>query len=340
MNQQLGFFQEGVAQSNELLNRFHNIRIWSDKERRAPHKPLLALWAIARCLKGEPRLAPFDAVDKEFATLFTQFGPSRSRPQASLPFWHMRNDGIWELDRPHLVSITPGGSAHKSALMEHSIRGGFDKETYDTLRNDAELAHQIAYLLLDAHFPPSLHDDILEAVGFGNADSASAPISQGTGPGVNEEQAIYGIARYRKRDSAFRAIVLDAYGHQCAVCRFAVKLDDSPIAIDAAHIRWHTANGPADVPNGLSLCATHHRLFDGGAFTILQDMSVRVSDFAKGHRADQILRQYDRKNLQILPSYGEHRPRLEFLQWHNREVFRSPKDITKDVSFSPKELRY
>jgi len=38
-------------------------------------------------------------------------------------------------------------------------------------------------------------------------------------------------------------------------------------AVAPTHIRWHAHGGPDKVPNGLALCALHHRLFDHRAIT-------------------------------------------------------------------------
>ena len=48
-----------IATPNNLLRRFASLRIWTRDGIRAPHKPLLALWAISRCLRGRPRMSPF-----------------------------------------------------------------------------------------------------------------------------------------------------------------------------------------------------------------------------------------------------------------------------------------
>jgi hypothetical protein len=46
----------------DVLRRFEALGVWSRAGRRAPHKPLLVLYAIARTLKGGDRLIPFAEV--------------------------------------------------------------------------------------------------------------------------------------------------------------------------------------------------------------------------------------------------------------------------------------
>jgi putative restriction endonuclease len=60
------------------------------------------------------------------------------------------------------------------------------------------------------------------------------------------------------------------------------------LGIEAAHIMWHQAGGPATIQNGLALCILHHKLFDRGVFTFSEDRMVQVSELAHGgkHFAD------------------------------------------------------
>jgi putative restriction endonuclease len=44
---------------DEIRDRFNNLTVWRRGGERAPHKPLLALYAIARLLRGEPRMVEY-----------------------------------------------------------------------------------------------------------------------------------------------------------------------------------------------------------------------------------------------------------------------------------------
>ena len=81
----------------------------------------------------------------------------------------------------------------------------------------------------------------------------------------------------QRRDPNFRANVLRAYEYRCAVCGFDVRLGPSPVALEAAHIKWHQAGGPDLEVNGLALCVLHQRLFDRGAFTLSKQLQIMVS---------------------------------------------------------------
>ena len=272
-------------------------------------------------------MAPFTLVDPQLSRLLDAFGPRRRVVHTEFPFWRMRNDDVWEIDRPKLVSCTTKGDAHRSSLTGRNIHGGLLEEDYNTLRNQPDLAWRIAESLLDAHFPDTYHDDILAATGFDAPAYGSSDKNKNAGE-IRDEMAHsvaeFETARRRKRDSAFRAAVLAAYGGQCAVCKFNVRMSCRPIAVEAAHIHWHTASGPDNVKNGLALCSLHHRLFDRGAFTLsMHDLRISVAEEASGHGFDESLGRFEGQRPIVLPQYEGHWPAAKFLRWHHRDVFRA-----------------
>lgn len=304
--------------ADNLLERFQRLRVWSVDGRRAPYKPLMILWAIGRCLRGESRLMTFERTRTDFGELVARFGPHR-RSSADIthyPFWRLQHDRLWEIDRPQLVSMTPGNDAHVSDLVRYRIRGGLTESDYHALQSDPQLAWRIALNLMGAHFPETIHDYILDSVGI---SESIATVDDGF---------IETVVRRRPRTAAFRKSVLIAYDGKCAVCAMSLSMAGNPVALEAAHIRWHAAEGPDEIRNGLALCVLHHKLFDLGAFTLLPNLSVFVSSIVKGRGVESALGQYHRKSiLKPLPDSTESQPSLEYLLWHQREVFRSPHEI-------------
>ena len=274
--------------------------MWQRGDERAPHKPLLVLYAIGRLLRGEERLLPYAEVDEKLGDLLREFGPKRRNYQTQLPFWRLQNDGVWEIPAAYLVSQTPSGDARKSDLDVYEITGGFTEEIAGQLQADPELALRIARAMLAAHFPPSIHEEILQAVEI-------EPPLAGTGHG--------------KRDFDFVANVLKAYEYRCAVCGFDVRLRHQPVALEAAHIKWKQAGGPDIEANGLALCVLHQRLFDRGAFTLAKQLQILVSDEANGSEGFQAwLMQFHGQQLKF-PQRRSYRPDETYISWHVKEVF-------------------
>ena len=239
--------------------------------------------------------------DKALAKLLRSFGPHRKSIHTEYAFWRLQNDDVWEIRDADRVTVGPGGDAHKSSLLRLDAHGGFPEALHTALQQEhEELAVQIASSsLVDAHFTSSVRDEVLQAVGI---DSR------------------FEYSRRRLRDPAFAPAVLKAYGFRCAVCEFALRLHDKPVALDAAHIKWDRARGPSQVRNGLALCALHHRLFDKGAFTLSCDLKVVVAKSASGSGFDRSLGQFD-SQLILRPANADDLPDPRFLRWHAHEVF-------------------
>jgi putative restriction endonuclease len=106
----------------------------------------------------------------------------------------------------------------------------------------------------------------------------------------------------RLHQGRFRAIVLPAYGNQCAICRLRNRE-----LLDAAHIRVDSAvDATASVTNGVSLCTIHHRAYD-------QDLVGVDGDF-KVHVAERLLEQKDGPMLEVLKTF--HGGRIELPRRH------------------------
>ena len=124
------------------------------------------------------------------------------------------------------------------------------------------------------------------------------------------------LVQPRLGQGSFRVIVTDAYGRRCAVTGEKAL----PVLI-AAHIRPFAEGGEHRVDNGLLLRSDIHILFDRGYVTVTPQYRLEVSgrlktDFDNGEeyiawRGQQV----------SVPPTPEHRPKPEFLAWHNENRF-------------------
>jgi putative restriction endonuclease len=287
---------------DEVLEAFDRLAVWRRGDQRAPHKPLLVLYALGRLARGDTDAVPFREVDGDLTGLLREFGPSRQSYHPEYPFWRLQNDGVWQVQATgKLTARQSNTDPRKSDLLAHDARGWFTDAVQSALRADPGLISEVAANLLVLHFPESLHADILAAVGLT--------------PGTRTVEA-------RKRDPQFRQRVLTAYEWRCAVCGFDVRLGTMSIALDAAHIRWHQAGGPDREANGLALCVLHHKTFDLGAFTLHPEGVLLVSDQANGTAGfhEALLRHHGKRVR--APQHPEWQPHADFLDWHGREVFK------------------
>lgn len=126
----------------------------------------------------------------------------------------------------------------------------------------------------------------------------------------------------RPRDHRFRERVLTIYQRRCAVCGYDGRLGRSELALEAAHIRWHAADGPDLESNGLALCVFHHRSFDRGAWSLADDRSILISQSVTGAVGvqDWLVRFAGRPLREPLQSP----PGRDHIKWHRGQVFRGP----------------
>jgi putative restriction endonuclease len=285
---------------HHLQTLIQNITVWKQGAQRAPHKPLLLLYALARGQRNQERFIPYLEIDEKLKQLLMDFGPSRKNYNPEYPFWRLQNDDIWELKNARNVRINRSGDARKIDLMTQKVGGGFTNEIFEHLKAYPETAVELAHAILEANFPSSIHEDILQAVGL---------------------ESELEVSEKRKRDPYFRDRIIRAYEHQCAVCGFNVRVGNTLVALEAAHIKWHQAGGPDVEENGIALCALHHKLFDRGAFTVSPEWIIQVSDRAYGTQGfREWLTAFHGKPLRA-PQRPDFYPKPRFVQWHVREVF-------------------
>lgn len=293
-----------IEQMNAIMtpiDRFASFGIWSRGSERAPHKPLLLLLALGLFSQGI-RVLPYVQYEQKLIDLLREFGPSRRSLHPEYPFWRLRNDGVWEVEAQGEMRMRASNSdVPRTELRAANATGHFPAELQETFSRNPRLVIEVAQLLLSAHFPESLHQDLLDAVGLSREGQD--------------------ISR-RRRDPNFRNAVLSAYQYRCALCGLDLRIGNMTIGLEAAHIKWHQANGPDAIENGVALCSLHHKLFDLGAFTFEADRQVLVSEQVHGTgQFEQVLLRHHGQRMNS-PVQPEQHPFPEFVRWHRTEVFK------------------
>jgi len=294
---------------DEVISAFNAIRVWQNGDRRAVHKPLLVLLALARVKDATARSMDWNDAEPLLKSLLEEFGPDSSANTRHYPFWHLQTDGLWKLEGPPEVLNRPAGATPTlTELRQNHVRGGFTLPIYDALKADHDLISIVAQRIVDSHFPESIRGDVLDAVGLGQVESM----------GTLREP-------HRRRDPAFRAKVLLAYQYRCAVCGHDLRLGQQSIGLEAAHIKWFQANGPDEVTNGIAMCSLHHKVFDLGAFKILPESYQMVfsQQLNGSEAASHRMLAYHGAGM-ILPQAKEYLPLPSNLDWHARQVFKTP----------------
>ncbi|MGG3471343.1 phosphorothioated DNA-binding restriction endonuclease [Neobacillus pocheonensis] len=283
---------------NELKQNIQNISIWKKGDQRAPHNPLLLLYALGKIQNEVDRFLPYKEVKEKLTSLLIEFGPKRKSYHPEEPFVRLSNDGIWDFNTVNKIDTK---NPSNRFLLENQVSGGFNKEAYNLLKADKALIKEVAEIILNNHFPDTIHEDILTSIGLDLE-----------------------FVGKRRRDPNFRERVLKAYEYSCAVCGFHVRLGHNIVGLEAAHIKWHQAGGPDTETNGIALCSMHHKLFDRGVFTLTEEKVFLLAEEAHGFNGfNEWLMKFHDKPIRK-PIHPDYLPSQNFLHWHVREVFRGP----------------
>ncbi len=138
---------------------------------------------------------------------------------------------------------------------------------------------------------------------------------------VAEPLTAYGkeyLVSARLGQGAFRILVADAYKRRCAITG-----EKALPVLQAAHIKPFNEQGPNRVDNGLLLRSDLHILFDRGYITVTPKYKIEVSrrikeEFNNGKHYYA----FHGKELYALPKIIVNRPSLDFIRWHNENIYR------------------
>jgi putative restriction endonuclease len=259
---------------DELLGALAGLRKANVGGRRAPHKPLLLLWLLGRLAEGGSTLATYREAAEPVSRLINDYGPTVARPgaagdRAAMPFVHLERT-LWDLRDGTGTPIGPDARESGPRLRRAEAVGRLRPEVEQLLSDAGTLATAVR-LLLEQHFTTSLEVAICEQAGLDLAELEVSLLESALNGGRYRP-------RRRTRRSGFAEEVLGAYAYACAMCGYDGALGRNPVGLEAAHVRWHSQDGPDEVSNALALCSLHHRLFDLGVLGLTEDRTVRVSD--------------------------------------------------------------
>ena len=228
-----------------------------------------------------------------------------------------------------------------SSLAEMRTRiGKYDRNR--TNEADPEIG---CVMLRDVHFfpngeqpeaPPDWSPSIVQGKGYDFASASGSyveqvlaallasyrenPLDDG-GPGVVTGE-VFGrpaLRAVRVGQTAFKALVQEAYGRRCAVTGDRIV----PV-LQAAHIRPVTREGVNQVDNGLLLRSDVHTLFDRGYLGVHPTERVLMvsprlrEEYGNG---EEFYARARAREAVASPARRADRPNAEFLQWHADAVF-------------------
>lgn len=225
----------------------------------------------------------------------------RCHPQ--YPFWRLQNDELAEVSPvgPYILR-SKDKEPTKTSLLEQNAHGGLLAEDHQMLQNDLEHQTLAIHKILDAHFPRSIHEDILDFFGLRLS-------------GLRESDL--------NTDGEFKENVLNAYGRTCAFTGYSLSYRGSNPDLEAAHICWPQAGGNDVVSNGIAMTTLFRKLFHLGLVTVDESLAIRFSNALRdsGDSASSVLNLEGR--LIRSPESKRDSPDPASLEWHRTWVFRT-----------------
>lgn len=303
----------GFMTRDEFLTLLAGLRQARVGQVRTPHKPLLLLWLFGQFAATGSSAATYQEAEEPVSRLINDFGPpvanqAAARQRAAMPFVHLERE-LWDLRDAAGQAIRPDAPERRAWLLERGAVGRLQAPVERLLAEPETLA-AAARVLLDRHFTPILAELICAEVDL------DVPTLDLTG---HQRTA---TARLRQRRRGFAEEVLRAYAYQCAMCGFDGMLGRQPVGIEAAHVRWHSQDGPDEIANALALCALHHALLDLGVLGITEERQICVSEL-------YVARSEAGRAVDALAGRPLFAPRprqpgvdIVYISWHRQQVFK------------------
>ena len=141
-----------------------DLKIWKRGSQKAPHKPLLLLYAIGRWSHGQ-RIFSWLEVQESVSILIEQFG-GNTNPNVSNPFVRLTKDmggRLWQIDGE--LVLGPSDNPSVSSLNKNNNKARFHPD-FEKLLLDKDYFDVIVKQILIDHFKKSQFDDIIRACGL------------------------------------------------------------------------------------------------------------------------------------------------------------------------------
>lgn len=289
-----------AAHRERLLRRLGDLRTATTLGAPFRHKPLVLLHLLATLHRTGCSEFVYEDVKRVVVPLLDVFGhPKRGRQQVFDPVGRLaRSDKLITLVAPNWS----GGDPSEGALRGSA--GALAPEYLTAALRDPLFVRDAVRVLMTGYFRSGQFEELLGLLGLPSewalvTDDAAEP--DGLSP----------------RDPIFREHVLGAYSYRCAATGFQAMLRDRAFGLEAAHIRPYADGGTCDVRNGIALNPLMHRLFDMGAWSLADDLSILVSPRFSESGWD-VLHPLRGRCLAATKN-PEDRPSVESLRFHRAE---------------------
>jgi len=204
----------------QIPEQFQKIRRFSANGHRAPHKPLLILYALAQWQHSKGELS-FEEIEEPLNELIRDFG-GIGNPRSQYPFIRLCNDRVWVVKDQNGLILPSTTDYSPTELKRMKAIGSFTPELMPWLSEFKNREALIQTIILE-NFPETYHYDLIDRYNL-----------------VDPTGSMY-ISVRKTRNPEFRNRILDAYQRSCAICGYQIRKGDQLVGLEAAHIKWHAA---------------------------------------------------------------------------------------------------
>lgn len=266
------------------LNRDRNPNIWDERTKTgAPHKPILLLSVIDAIQNGWITSNKFESVDliaESFFEYWNKVFSEKKETTISLPLFHMKSESFWKLNYKQGEKEF-SNSPSLGSLLKRVENFEIEEHLFDLL-SDYKESVQIRGLLFEKYFSndtavkiKQTQTEIKESHEYSESllSLVAEPFNAKYNVGAKKTATI----RRQIRNKGFSRLIRQIYNHKCSICGDVVVTPNGKSIIDAAHIiPWRTYKND-DPRNGLSLCKSHHWMFDNYMLAVTEDYSISLS---------------------------------------------------------------
>ena len=301
---------------SHYLNKLTKLRVDRTKGAAAPHKAVLLISVFQLMDVGyfnDNRIYITPELVAKFKDNWCALVHSdKFRPNFSLPFFHLKNDGFWQLITlpGRALLLTSSQSINSFGALKNVVEYARFCDDFFKLaevRSNREKFEQVLLAtFLGGNAQTYEQYDLIGAMA--SQMLYESPETYRKVVNTNDEEEIF------VRGGVFKKVIPKIYNYTCCITGMQIITTRDVQMIDACHIVPFAESHDDTVSNGISLSPNLHRAFDRFLVTIDDDYRVIVSD--------QIMEtgQYRLKDLHgrkiHLPEERQFFPAPENLAWH------------------------
>lgn len=295
----------------------------------APHKPFLLLSVLDGIDEGwirENKILLDIELIEHFNRYWETIMPPDKKTSISYPYYYLSSETFWSLKfkrgvKPILKSPSVSSirnNVHYAMIGEDLYHHILDVSQRTKLRNQL-IHHYFEGDAVEKLKSVSVLHTLISDYSNNLVNYVQSPFQS-----HHSKETVRGISKRNAqvREAGFSHRIRKEYNYTCVLCKDRIVTPDDQSLVEAAHIIPWSESYNDDPRNGLSLCRSHHWMFDHMMFTIENDYSIKTSPWLES-LPNRVTNLHIVKNDKIvLPKSRAFTPAIEALINHQERFYR------------------